>query len=149
MYLRRCLIEDCDNLYKWANDPTVRVNAFNTSPIPYKEHVEWFKKSIENKNRHIFILIKDNIAVGQIRIDIEEEVIATISYVIDENERGKGIGSTMLNLLYEKIKTDDYNIKKLKGLVKKENIASRKAFINNGYTEIEDKEYIIYIKEVK
>lgn len=64
MYLRRCLVEDSDTLYKLANDPTVRVNAFNTSPIPYMEHVEWLKKSIENKDRQIFILIKDNISVG-------------------------------------------------------------------------------------
>ena len=148
MYLRRCLMEDSDTLYKWANDPTVRINAFNTSPIPYEEHVEWFKKSIENKDRQIFILIKDNISVGQIRIDIEEN-IAIISYIIDEKERGKGIGSTMLNLLYEKIKADGFNIKILKGLVKKENIASRKAFINNGYIEIEDKEYIVYIKKIE
>lgn len=55
----------------------------------------------------------------------------------------------MLNLLYEKIKADGFNIKILKGLVKKENIASRKAFINNGYIEIEDKEYIVYIKKIE
>lgn len=147
MYLRKCLIDDCDTLYKWSNDPTVRINAFNTSPIPYEEHLEWFEKSLKNEKRKIFICIDNDIKVGQIRIDIENN-IATISYTVDKDARGKGIGTEMLKLLYKNIKFNDIQIEKLKGIVKKENIASKKAFLNNDYKQIEDEEYMIYVKEI-
>lgn len=147
MYLRKCSLEDCDILYKWANDPIVRKNAFNTSPIPYSDHIEWFNKSLHSNSRSIFICMKADIPIGQIRID-EENGVGVISYIVDKVERGKGIGSKMLNLVYEIINKEYLHISILKGLVKKENIASRKAFINNGYYELEEKEYIVYTIDI-
>lgn len=147
MYLRKCSFEDCDILYKWANDPTVRKNAFNTSLITYSEHVKWFNKSISYEKRSIFICIKDNKPVGQIRID-EEESIGLISYSVDKNERGRGIGSKMIKMISGIVRCEYKDISILKGLVKKENIASRKAFLNNGYRELEQKEYMVYTLEV-
>ena len=34
--LREVTAKDMDLLYEWANDPTVRQNAFHTEPIPYE-----------------------------------------------------------------------------------------------------------------
>ena len=63
--------QDCDLLFKWVNDPEVRENAFNTSPISYEEHVKWFKNKIDSKTSFIYIARVGNSPIGQIRIDIE------------------------------------------------------------------------------
>jgi RimJ/RimL family protein N-acetyltransferase len=147
MYLRKCSLEDCDILYKWANDPTVRRNAFNTSPIPYSDHVDWLNKSLSYNKRIIFICMKGDKSVGQIRID-EEDFVGVISYVVDKSERGRGIGSKMLKMIHEIVSSEYKHISILKGLVKKENMASRKVFLNNGYRELEQNEYMVYTLEV-
>lgn len=45
IYLRNASCSDMDILYKWANDPDTRLNAFSTDPIPYAVHKEWFQKN--------------------------------------------------------------------------------------------------------
>lgn len=142
--LRRCDIDDCDLLYRWANDKIVRKNAFNTSPIPYSEHLNWFNKSLKSDTRVIFICIMDSIPVGMIRIDIEGKE-AVISYLVDSKHRGKGVGTQMLKLLHDIVVSEYKQIEKLIGLVKKENIASCKAFEKVGYSSFEEEELNKYV----
>lgn len=142
--LRKCDIGDCDLLYQWSNDKIVRQNAFNTSPIPYSDHVNWFGKSLESNTRFIFICMMDSIPVGMIRIDVDNTE-ATISYLVDQKHRGIGVGTHMLKLLQDIVANDYKNIEKLIGLVKKENTASCKAFEKVGYDSFEEKEFNKYI----
>lgn len=142
--LRKCGVEDCDLLYNWSNDRVVRQNSFNISPIPYSEHVNWFNKSLEYKTREIFICMMDSIPVAMVRIDIEESE-AIISYLVDENHRGKGLGTQVLKLLYDIVVNEYKHIEKLIGLVKKENVASCKAFKKLGYDSFEEKELNKYV----
>lgn len=143
MELRRCSYNDCELLYIWTNDLTVRKNAFNSSPIKYEDHKIWFKSSMENNNRHMFILTENEIDLGQIRIDVEKDT-AVISYSVDEKFRGKGIGKYMVNSLLDLIKKEFSYIKIVRGLVKKENFSSQKVFLNLGFDEIECNGYYEY-----
>lgn len=148
--IRNCIDKDCEYVYILANDRVYRKNSFNSDFIKYDEHLEWFKNSMKNSNRYIFIVEFDDIDVGQIRIDIIKDNNAEISYVIEEKYRNRGIGTEILTLIKEYINENFINIKKIIGKVKKENIPSRKAFINNGYLEKELDyyyEYSLILKE--
>ncbi|MBS4537825.1 GNAT family N-acetyltransferase [Clostridium sp. D2Q-11] len=123
----------CELLYEWANDELVREHAFNTEQIDYGEHKKWFENKINSPNTYIYIAYIEEIAIGQIRIDIEDD-IGFIDYSIDKEYRGKGYGTTILKKIVEKFVTKDKVVKMLVGKVKIKNTASQKAFKNSGYT---------------
>ncbi|MGL4912226.1 MAG: GNAT family N-acetyltransferase [Romboutsia sp.] len=141
IYIRAVEQKDCELLFTWSNEKYVRKNSFNLSSIDLNEHKKWFSEKINDENCKMFIITKDNKDVGQIRIDIDNQ-IGTINYSIDFNYRGQGIGSEVLKII--NIYTDSLT---LIGKVKKENKASIKAFENAGYKKFDKDEYIEFIQE--
>ena len=132
VYLREVVQSDMDLLYTWGNDPAVRKNSFKTDPIPYDDHVRWFKRIMEDDNVLQFIMMDEDIPVGQIRLNIEDDE-AEIGYSIAAEYRRKGYGHTILQLIADKVETDYPQIKKLIAKVKPENSASKKLFESEGY----------------
>ena len=85
--LREVTAKDMELLYKWANDPTVRQNAFHTEPIPYEDHKMWFAKNLADREVLMYILCSISAGekeepLGQIRLSIEEDK-ALIDYSVD------------------------------------------------------------------
>lgn len=99
VYLRKAKQGDMDMLYGWANDPAVRINSFNSEPIPYEDHVKWFNHVLDNEKILQFILMDGNVPVGQIRLNVDGEE-AEIGYSIASKFRGKGYGRTILHLVH-------------------------------------------------
>ncbi|HBI93809.1 MAG TPA: hypothetical protein DDY58_16075, partial [Terrisporobacter glycolicus] len=93
--LRSANYEDCTLLFKWANDSQVRKNAFSTNNIDLESHIKWYENKMNDENTRIFIVLKDNVEVGQIRVDISDNK-GFIDYSIDKNYRGQGIGTQIL-----------------------------------------------------
>lgn len=134
---------DCELLYNWANDYEVRVNSFNTDTIKYEEHVEWLKAKIKQDASIMHILKMENEKIGLVRLDKISIDKYLISFSIAKEYRGKGFGTMLLRLIKEK-----YSSKILIGKVKKDNIASIKAFQNAGYYIREELDmYIFYSKD--
>ena len=131
--LRRAERTDIDLLYKWANDPIVRTNSFNTEPIPYENHVKWFNRIMEDPNVLQFVLMDDELPVGQIRLNIDGRE-AEIGYSIGSEFRGKGYGHKILKLVADEVQKNHPEILSLIAKVKPENIASNRLFITEGYT---------------
>lgn len=135
LYLRRANSEDCDLLFKWANDSLVRENSFSTDKISYAEHVQWFNKLMQRDDCVQYILMDDCIPVGQARITICDDA-AEVGYSICSEKRNSGYGSKLLKLVVEAVHKELPEVTKIVGKVKPENIASQKAFLNAGYEEI-------------
>lgn len=146
MTLRLCDENDIDVIYKLANDPTVRDNAFSSNRIHYKDHCEWYAEGLIDENRIMYIVEKDNVIIGQIRLDKQKDK-AIISYSIEKNNRRKGYGRKVLELIKKEAILNGIVI--LEGLVKKNNIASRKAFTSNRFIESEEDTYFKYIYLLK
>jgi len=146
LMLRLCNEDDIDVIYRMANDSTVRENAFDSSIIPYEDHCKWYSGSLMNKNRIMYIVEKNKVAIGQIRLDKQDNK-AIISYSIEKNNRRKGYGKHILDLIKREAMINDITI--LEGLVKKSNIASRKVFISNRFVEFEEDTYFKYIYSLK
>ena len=137
--LRSANYEDCNLLFKWANDSQVRKNSFSPNDIDLESHIRWYEDKMKDENTSIFIVLKDNVEVGQIRVDISDNK-GFIHYSIDKNYRGQGIGTEILQLI--KLEITKVN---LIGYVKKENIASMKAFEKAGYEKIEYGDFMEFI----
>ena len=87
--LREVNAKDIDLLYQWANDKTVRQNAFHTEQIPYADHRMWFTRNLADRDVLMYILCQvsemgQEEPLGQIRLSIEGNQ-ALISYTIEEN----------------------------------------------------------------
>lgn len=134
-YLRKATIDDMDLLFEWANEELVRKNSFSTKMITYEEHVSWYEQIMFRKDVAQYIYMNDDIPIGQVRVNIFDD-IGEVGFSVCTLKRGQGHGTKILELLYEKIKVDYPDIKKLIGKVKPENTASQKAFLNVGYEEI-------------
>lgn len=133
LYLRLATIEDKELLYEWRNDPVCRENSINSEKIAYDSHCRWFLNKLNSDECTLFICMKNNKPIGQIRIDYEDAV-GKISYSIDSNFRGRGYGKKILELL-ENDKRLRGSITKLCAVVKENNIASQKCFKNLNYSE--------------
>ncbi|MBO7355258.1 MAG: GNAT family N-acetyltransferase, partial [Lachnospiraceae bacterium] len=132
--LRKAVPEDMDLLFKWANDPEVRRNSFNSDPILYEEHCRWFEKMMSDPTQVQYILMAGDKPAGQIRFTLADDE-ALIGYSIAPGIRGLGLGKAMLELAAARIREDHPEVKKLIGRVKPENTGSGKCFEKSGYEE--------------
>ena len=144
-YLRRANIDDMMLFFDWVNEKTVRQNSFSTNIINIDNHKAWFEKSLKNKDRYIYVLMKDDLPLGQIRFDVSNEE-AEIDYSIDRSYRNKGLGNLIISLGIEQISKDCKRVKKIVARVKETNVYSQKCFLKNGFEEygkISDSDYEI------
>lgn len=134
-YLRCVQKEDIDLLFKWTNEPTVRRNFFSMDKIPYEEYKKWFEKLLTRKDMKQYVYVYDDEPIGEVRIHIHGDE-AEIGYSVCAEKRGMGHGKNLLQLLYNQVQVDFPEVKKLVAKVKPDNIASQRAFLDMGYTEI-------------
>ena len=144
LYIRNATKADLDLLFKWANDPIVRMNSFKTEPIPYENHVSWFNRIIADPSVLQYVLMEDDTPVGQIRLSIDGKE-AEIGYSIANEFRGKGYGHIILQLVADEVKNYHPEIDKLVAKVKPNNTASNKLFKSEGY----EMEYACYTKKLR
>ena len=140
--LRRCTYSDMDIIYKWINDDEVRTNSFNSDYIEYETHVKWFNEKINSNNIYMYIILNNNKEIGTIRLE-KHNSKAIISYLISNEYRGKGYGNKVIDLIKKEAIINNIDI--LEAVVKKDNIVSRRIFINNGFFEIQENDRYLYL----
>jgi UDP-2,4-diacetamido-2,4,6-trideoxy-beta-L-altropyranose hydrolase len=144
--------DDCKLYFDWTNEPLTRQQSFNSEPILFEYHEAWFNRRLADENSVLFVVEFNKNPIGQIRFQIEKNT-ATISYSLDENYRGKGLGFWILKKGVDALRNNLYNTfpnLEIIGFVKYENIASVKVFRKLGFrettaTEIENS-YKYFIK---
>lgn len=138
--VRKATKDDLMLCFHWANDPMVRQQSYNTAPIALENHTKWFTNKIKSSNSIIYIMELEETPIGQIRFDMADEV-ATISYALDKDYRGRGLGEGILRAGIAALKREKLELKNIQGFVKKNNIPSQKAFRALGCAEEEAHEY--------
>ncbi len=134
IYLRSAEPDDIQLIFQWANDPTVRKNAFSTKKIAWEEHVQWYTRLMESDNAKLYIMVHGDQAIGQLRLDLHGES-AEITYSVAPQYRCMGYGKSLLSLAAEQVRTDFPQLKRLTARVKPDNVASKRAFLDTGYVE--------------
>lgn len=147
MILKEAKREHCDLLYNWANDKEVRENSFSKEKINYEDHIRWFYNKLQSKGLYLFIAYLENIPIGQVRLDFEDNS-GIISYSISKEFRSKGYGKSLIVLLESKLKEKDISFDKLIAYVKPDNISSQKVFEKLGYNKIASQNKIMYYKSL-
>jgi UDP-2,4-diacetamido-2,4,6-trideoxy-beta-L-altropyranose hydrolase len=125
--LRKVVSKDLSLCYKWANDPVVRAQSFNSNEIAITDHEEWFNSKLRDPHCFFYLLELQEEPIAQIRFQVESNE-AIVGFLIDSKYRGQGLGSMVLSKGIERFLNDYKNKIQIVGYVKKQNIASHRSF---------------------
>ena len=156
--LREAVPSDCRLLYDWRMDPVTRAGSFGHDTFPYEEHEKWFRKLMADPCRKQFILLRMPAAgssaaelpvaaqtaadsteavlpaatpAAQLRLDLSGQD-AEISYSVAASERGKGIGTLLIQMAVSHARNVS-GIRTLTAEVLPDNTASRRIFEKCGF----------------
>ena len=133
IYLRPAVLEDKDLLYQWRIDVVCRKNSVTPDKSSYDNHSAWFLDRLRSDESYIFICMKKDIPVGQVRVDYQDGT-GRISYSVSTEYRGEGYGTQMLELLEHEATIREKTLK-LFGIVKYDNKASQRCFEKLRYSK--------------
>ena len=122
--------------FEWANDPVVRGQSYNQSPITLEEHSRWFANKLKDANSYYYILELGGKPVAQIRFQVAESE-AVLGYLVSERIRSQGLGTTILSKGIAQLLGDIKRPVRIVGHVKKDNIASQRSFEKLAFTKAE------------
>lgn len=124
---------DMELLWRWANDPTVRVNSFNTDSIPFESHVAWYTSKLNSPDTSFWILEEAGTPIAQIRYDRVDPQTAEISFSVDHRHRGKGAGTVIVTRTRRQA-CRILKVTQLRAFVLVGNPASKQIFTKSGFT---------------
>jgi RimJ/RimL family protein N-acetyltransferase len=124
--------EDCERVWGWVNDLSVRSGSFSETLITWKEHICWFR---ERSNSPFFYMAlnQEDLPVGQVRFD-QKESETIISLMIDGSFRNSGYGTNLIRIGCEKLFSNS-NVMTVHAYLKPDNKASQTAFLRAGFKE--------------
>lgn len=123
---------DCRDLYEWRNHPLVRKNSFNTAPLSFDEHEQWFKGKKQSPETTIYIGCCEGHKIGVIRFEGETEGIK-VNVMLNPEYIGKGLGTRLIALGVEKLKKQNKTGKAILAEIKEDNVVSINAFEKAGF----------------
>ena len=130
--LRPVRQEDCHLLWEWRNDSAVRAASFCTEPIPWENHVTWFRTKLSDPSCYYYIVLsEEGLPVGQVRFDTSGSE-AEINIIIDSCFRGSGYGTAGIRIASERLFQETATAR-IYAHVKSSNDTSIHAFSKAGY----------------
>jgi RimJ/RimL family protein N-acetyltransferase len=135
--LRKAKAEDIKLTFAWASDPIVRRYSFDRKKIEWEAHKRWFLNKIKDPDCEFYLLVRENLVIGSIRFDMDNNGTATVSYLIDPKFHGKGLGKLILEFGLKQLKIERPEIVAVHGSVINENISSYRIFERLGFSKAE------------
>ncbi len=134
--LRRAKERDKDFLFQLRNEDAVRAQSWHTERVDAPAHEAWFKSSLRNPKRVLYVVEADGAPAGQVRFDVDDSGgSAEVSVAVAERFRGRGIGSEALRSAGQSFTKDFPDVKKIFAHIKTDNPASVKTFLKAGYED--------------
>ena len=131
--LRRALREDYKLTWNWANDSLVRQMSFNTAPISYERHIEWYDARLNCASAFIRIAEIDGDPVGQVRFEyVEDEKGWLVDISVAREFRGQGLALELLQKALLELRRD-FADARVVARVKKANRNSIRLFESAGF----------------
>jgi len=125
---------DINDIFEWRNHPDIRKNFFNQELLSWEEHEKWFMAKLKDPDTTIYMAHYRNEKVGAIRFEANDSVIKT-SLMLNPDFLGKGFGSKVIKIGVEEFIKDKNPKESLIAEIKKDNLASIKAFEKAGFKE--------------
>ena len=134
--LRAVQAADSDLLLTWTNDPAVRHASFSPDPVSRATHEAWLRARLMDPQA-LLLLAEDDVTrapLGLIRFQLADEA-ATLSYQLAPEWRGQGLAALLLRAGTEAVTTHFAGLRRLRGHVRADNLASVRAFERAGFWE--------------
>jgi UDP-2,4-diacetamido-2,4,6-trideoxy-beta-L-altropyranose hydrolase len=130
--LRRAVAGDALEVWRIANEPSVRANSFRKEPIPLTDHLAWFEARLKDEGGRFWIVEAGHVVAGQVRYARAGDA-AEVHYSVRGAFRGKGLGTLAL-AQSRKLACRELGVKRLTGIVIAPNEASERSFASAGWT---------------
>jgi UDP-2,4-diacetamido-2,4,6-trideoxy-beta-L-altropyranose hydrolase len=130
--LRPADANDMRRVWEWSNEPGVRAVSFNSDPIPWITHEQWFTAKLADP-AVLFLIAEDETGqpVGQLRFDFRVQ-IATISLSLAPEARGRGLGAELITQASGSVFASGRAML-IEAFIKPNNAGSIRAFEKAGY----------------
>ena len=137
LVLRPAEVADAEITYQWRNHESTRAASLDSRPIAWSDHREWWRNSLANPTRHVWISSVGQVDVGVIRFDDDQDV-SVVSLYLDPSLLGLRLGSAMLRageLARSRLAPPPA---RLAATVRRNNAQSRRLFESAGYQFVDD-----------
>lgn len=137
--------KDVDITYEWARKREVRKYAISQDEIDRAEHVDWFEKQLRDPQSYFFIAVWRDWKVGSFRLNVNDQGEGIVSYLLDSDFHGLGLGRILLESGVKKA----HGIKEIHNLfakVFKENEVSVHLFKALGFSLIDEEQNLLTFK---
>lgn len=134
LQLRQVSLEDSNSLFEWRNHEDIRRYSNNPNTINYEEHMKWMNAVLNNPN--MILLIGEDVngnSIGVVRFDLNKD-IAEISIYIVPGHCGAGMGTLLLGVAVNWVKSNQVRINKIFANIMNENHRSLKLFQKIGFS---------------
>jgi RimJ/RimL family protein N-acetyltransferase len=129
---RRAKAGDAELLRSWRNDPETRRRSFTKTTVSVAEHEAWLHTRLASERTAIWIFSDGDVAVGQVRVDVDGDV-AEVSIVVAPERRGRGFGKAMLSEAMRLLRRDFGSGVRARALVLDDHDASLRTFRACGF----------------
>lgn len=135
--LRKVTPNDVHTLWEWANDPVTRQMAFNSAPISWHQHQQWFAGKMADSNC-IWYILENEVGkpAAQVRFDLDAPGDAVVDLTVAPEQRGHGHGIRVLDLATHALLSELPHVSQAVGYIKTQNSASRRAFAKANYSQV-------------
>lgn len=140
MECHKATVADARFLFELRNLDSNRNQFRNSDRVEWQSHESWMARFLKNERNRMYVFSVKNEKIGMFRVDESGDVSVSLL-----NEfKGKGYGSEMIKIGSSSY-LRDFPEAKLFAEIKKENVASSKAFMKAGYKLIEsiNSDYIL------
>ena len=124
--------DDARLLLEWRNDAATRAASFSGREVPWEEHRTWFKESLADPSRHIFIALDEGRPVSVVRFDARAGGEAEVHVIVAPAARGRGVATRVLRAACE-LASRELGYVEIIARIKEDNVASRRAFARAGF----------------
>ncbi len=125
-------------IWEWRNDPVTRSFSRNKEEVKWNEHKEWFKKSLKDPKKFLYVGISiepNKIPIGIISFELinTKKNYYEVSINISPFMRGKGLGHSLLKYGTKSFNCEVKKCNRIYAEVKTDNIPSINLFNSAGY----------------
>jgi spore coat polysaccharide biosynthesis predicted glycosyltransferase SpsG/RimJ/RimL family protein N-acetyltransferase len=129
--LRPAVPEDALDIWRIANDPSVRAKSFRKDSIPLPIHIKWFEDQLNNTSSRFWVVEVGHVIAGQVRYTRTRDEVE-VHYSVLGAFRGKGLGTLALSQSRH-LACREFGAKRLTGVVITPNEASERSFLSAGW----------------
>lgn len=132
--LRPAALGDAHLLHGWRNHPAVRAFSGCPDAIAWDDHKRWLERSLQVRDRRLFVAEVGSLPVGSIRFDRLAQDRLEVSLYLDPDFHGLGLGSHLLRAGERQLETLMCEPFTVEACVVAGNTASQRLFEACGYS---------------